>query len=201
MRATFALVGIASSQMGRGRSEMLRIECQFVLGICVLDFALIKCREREGERRKRGRNEGGKWSHFCGTFDACVANAFTINFPCLLPAGGAKPKWSIEFCAIRRHCAAPPPPLRPLPIPCSSPYLLQHLTTPCRLLFCSSLSVGVIETFLAAARVEFSVPPQRTLSRPQSILPPSFSPLSTALLTHSQVAFCSLLSVLRVVFA
>lgn len=136
MRATFALVGIASSQMGRGRIEMLRIECQFVLGICVLDFALIKCRERRGER-EGGMKEGGKWSHFCGTFDACVANAFTINLPCLLPAGGAKPKWSIEFCAIRRHCAAPPP----LPLPSSSPYLLQHLTTPCRLLFCASLSL------------------------------------------------------------
>lgn len=163
-------------------------------GLCAHKMQRAKGGEREG-----GMKERGKWSHFCGTFDACVANAFTINLPCLLPAGGAKPKWSIEFCAIRHHCAAPPP---PLPLSSSSPYLLQHLTTPCRLLFCASLSVGVIETFLAAARVEFSVPPQRTLSRPQSIPScPSLSPLSTPLLTHSQVAFCSLLSVLRVVFA
>lgn len=119
MRATFALVGIASSQMGRGRSEMPRIECQFVLGICVLDFALIKCRERRVEK-EGGMKEGGKWSHFCGTFDACVANAFTINLPCLLPAGGAKPKWSIEICAIRRHCAAPPSLYPLLPLTCCS---------------------------------------------------------------------------------
>lgn len=168
MRAAFALVGIASSQMGRGRSEMPRIECQFVLGICVLDFALIKCRERRGERegeREAGMKEGGKWSHFCGTFDACVANAFTINLPCLLPAGGAKPKWSIEFCAIRRHCAAPPPPFT-LFLPLLAAALDDALSA---FVLCLSLPVGVIETFLAAARVEFSVPPQRTLSRPQSI--------------------------------
>lgn len=125
----------------------------------------------KGGEREGGMKEGGKWSHFCGTFDACVANAFTINLPCLLPAGGAKPKWSIEFCAIRRHCAAPPPPFT-LFFPLLAAALDDALSA---FVLCLSLSVGVIETFLAAARVEFSVPPQRTLSRPQSVPSPPFS--------------------------